>query len=129
MSLEFDYVIAGAGSAGCVLANRLSAAPYNKVLLIEAGTTNRHLYVHMPGAGQLGLEGWAYADVLPYFKRAEGNATREDYYHRPDGRLHAGPHKTATPSTGCFLKRSAKPVYPPTRILMASVRLAAAFTM
>jgi choline dehydrogenase len=44
----FDYVIIGAGSAGCVLANRLSADPANQVLLIEAGGADRHPLVELP---------------------------------------------------------------------------------
>ena len=166
---EFDYIIAGAGSAGCVLANRLTEDPSVRVLVLEAGGNNDHLYVNMPGASgflfghetfdwgystepqagldgrriywprgkglggssaingmifirgnqqdfdgwrQLGLEGWAYADVLPYFRRSEGNQIRNDTYHQMYGPLKTGPSANFGGLSQRFLSAGQQAGYP-----------------
>ena len=59
----FDYIIIGAGTAGCLLANRLSADPAKRVLLIEAGTTDNYHWIHIP-VGYLYCIGNARTDWL-----------------------------------------------------------------
>src|SRR5579871_3708105 len=62
--LEFDYIVVGAGSAGCVLANRLTADGKSSVLLLEAGPEDKHMWIHIPlGYGRLFKEktvNWMY---------------------------------------------------------------------
>lgn len=61
---EFDYVICGAGTAGCVIANRLSADPSVRVCLIEAGKKDSHPFIHVPAAVAAAIGtpslGWGY---------------------------------------------------------------------
>lgn len=139
---EYDYVIVGAGSAGCVLADRLSEDSACSVLLVEAGPPDRHWHLSMPAAlayplrdtrfnwayetepqaefggrtlfwprGRVlggsssingmvwirghpwdydnwysqGLDGWAYCQVLPYFKRIERWSEGANDYRGGDG--------------------------------------------
>jgi choline dehydrogenase len=66
---DYDYIIVGAGSAGCVLANRLSANPGHRVLLLEAGGSDLNPWIHIP---------------VGYFKTMHNPATDWCYLTEPD---------------------------------------------
>jgi choline dehydrogenase len=78
---EFDFIIVGAGSAGCVLANRLSANGKNSVLLLEAGPKDSYVPIHIPVAYSWALENqnmiWQY-NTLPESK----TSSRPHFYPR-----------------------------------------------
>jgi len=142
VSGDYDYIIVGAGSAGCLLANRLSADPGKRVLILEAGGRDNWIWFHIPvgylfaignprsdwcfktepepglngrslnyprgkvigGSSainamiymrgqaadydhwrQLGLAGWGWDDVLPFFKRHENHFLGESAAHSAGG--------------------------------------------
>ncbi|MGL5446425.1 MAG: GMC family oxidoreductase, partial [Rhabdaerophilum sp.] len=84
---EFDYIIVGAGTAGCLLANRLSANPATRVLLLEAGGRDNYLWFHIP-VGYLFLIGNPRADWLYHTAPSPGLNNRTLLY--PRGRVLGG---------------------------------------
>ena len=68
---EFDYVIVGAGAAGCVLAHRLSENPAVSVALIEAGGSDNHPFIRMPkGFAKIWRTRRVFGRILPSPKKA-----------------------------------------------------------
>ena len=86
-SATFDYVIIGGGTAGCLLANRLSAEPNHRVLLLEAGKTDSYAWIHIP-VGYLYCIGNPRTDWMYHTEPDAGLNNRVQRY--PRGRVLGG---------------------------------------
>ena len=94
----YDYIVVGAGSAGCVLANRLSADPGNRVLLIEAGGKDDWIWFHIP-VGYLFAIGDPRADWMFRTEEERGLNGRSIAY--PRGKVLGGCSTRHSPPAPC----------------------------
>ena len=84
---DFDYIVVGAGSAGCVLANRLSADPTSRVLLLEAGGRDNWIWFHIP-VGYLYAMGNPRSDWM--FQTEKGARPERPRANYPRGKVIGG---------------------------------------
>src|SRR5256885_7100441 len=168
---ELGYIVVGAGTAGCIVANRLSADPGNRVLILEAGGDDNWIWFHIPvgylfaignprsdwmfrtepdpglngrslafprgkvigGSSainamiymrgqaadydhwrQMGLTGWGWNEVLPYFRKSQDHFAGESEFHGAGGEWHVDVPRLRWEILDAFAEAARESGIPPT---------------